>query len=75
MQALKRLGALGMRLYHRHDYLRFFTFTVVTVGFNPTEYNISEGDGVVMPIIERRGATAQPVMVTVTTNNITTTGI
>jgi hypothetical protein len=46
----------------------------VTVGFNPTEYNVSEGDGVVMLIIERRGGTAQPVMVTITTNDLATTG-
>ena len=47
----------------------------MTVGFNPTEYNVSEGDGVVVLTVERRGATAQPVMVTITTNNLTTTGI
>ena len=49
-------------------------FTVVTVGFNPTEYNVSEGDGVVMLTIERRRATAQPVIVTIPTNDLTNTG-
>ena len=57
------------------EFLTCNFFTVVIVGFNPIEYNVSEGDGVVMLIIERRGATAQPVMVTVTTNSITSTGI
>ena len=44
------------------------------VGFNPTEYNVSEGDGVVTLMIERRGATAQPVMVTITTDDLMTIG-
>lgn len=44
------------------------------VGFNPMEFNVSEGDRVVTLMIERRGATAQPVMVNIITNDLTIAG-
>ena len=39
-------------------------FAVALIAFNPTVYNIIEGAGVVTLTIERRGATAQPVVFT-----------
>ena len=38
------------------------------------EYNASESDGVVTLMVERRGATAQSVMVTITSSDLTITG-
>lgn len=50
--------------------------TVVVVGFNPREYNVSEGDGLISVGVERRGATAQQVSVNITTyGHPTVTGI
>lgn len=56
-------------------YIMTSTFiTVIVVGFNPMEYNISEGDGVVTLTVERRGATVQPAMVNVTLGDLIVTG-
>ena len=42
-------------------------FAVVVIAFNPAAYNISEGAGVITLLIERRGATAQSVIFTLST--------
>ena len=46
----------------------------MVIGFNPTEYNVSEGAGVVSMVIERRGAIAQPVTVSILMNDFISTG-
>ena len=53
----------------------FLLYTVVVIGFNPTEYNVSEGAGVVTLMTERRGATAQPLAVNISTNDFASTGM
>ena len=53
----------------------FIDSAVVEVGFNPTMYNASEDAGVVTLTIERMGAAAQPVTVTVFTTDPTADGI
>lgn len=46
----------------------------MVIGFNPTEYNVREGDGMVTLMIERRGATARSLAVNISTSNFTSTG-
>ena len=56
-------------------WVQYYFFSVVVIGFNPTEYNVSEGAGAISLMIERRGAIAQPVTVNISTNNFISTGI
>ena len=47
----------------------------MVVGFNPIGYNVSEGSGVVILMVERRGATAQPLAANISTSKLTSPGI
>ena len=45
------------------------------MGFNPTVYNVSEGAGNVTLMVERRRAIAQPLVVSITTEGGTSSGM
>ena len=52
----------------------FYFFLVVSIGFQPTAYTVTEGEGAITLTLVRRGASEVDVFGIVTTTNDTASG-